>query len=230
MKSFVVSLVGAITVTLIVPQSSVAQYYSSYSGDVGPYFRAGAGPAFTQDGMVKGFTGFAPGNEIEYRTGFALEGAVGFAFNEWVAIEFESSWIGNEINAVEGFAHDDTFLYHAPLLVSVTLQQRIPQTIVTPYLRAAVGGAVTIFDTEGFSNGTATLFGEASDFVFAYQLAAGLRFDLNDQMSIGIGYKYFSTEDSTFKYEALFGGGPDARLEIEGVRTHVVLVTFDMKF
>ena len=230
MKLFVVPLVMAVAVTLVDPQSSFAQYYNSYTGETGLYFRAGIGPAFTQDGEVTEFTGFPPGNEIEYRTGLALEGAFGYAFNDWFAIELEAGWIGNEIRSVEGFTHNDTFLYQAPLLLSVTLQQRIPQTIVTPYLRAGFGGAATIFDTDGFSNGTATLFGDDSDVVFAYQFSAGVRFEFNDQMSIGAGYKYFATEDSSFEYEALFGGGPDVQFGIEGVRTHIVLVTFNMKF
>jgi opacity protein-like surface antigen len=230
MKSFVVPLVAAVAVTLIAPLSSSAQFYHSYSGEAGPYFRAGIGPAFTQDGKVTEFTGFTPGNAIEYRTGLALEGAIGYAFNDWVSIEFEAGWIGNEIDGVTGFMHNDTFLYQAPMLASVTLQQRIPQTIVTPYVRAAFGGSVAIFDTDGLSNGTVELFGEDADMVFAYQFSAGLRFDLNEQMSIGASYKYFATEDSTFEYEAMFGGGPDVQFGIEGVRTHVVVVTFNMKF
>lgn len=230
MKSSVVPLVTAVAVTLVVPHTSFAQYYNSYSGETGLYFRAGIGPAFTQDGMVTEFTGFPPGSEIEYRTGLAFEGAFGYAFNDWVSLELEAGWIGNEIRSVEGFTHDDTFLYQAPLLISVTLQQRIPQTIITPYVRAAFGGSATIFDTDGFSNETVTLFGDDADVVFAYQFSAGVRFDINDQMSIGAGYKYFATEDSSFEYEAVFGGGPDVQFGIEGVRTHVVMVTFNMKF
>jgi opacity protein-like surface antigen len=230
MKSFVVPLVATIAVTLVAQPSALAQYYNWYGSETGPYFRAGIGPAFTQDGMVDEFTGFPSGNEIEYRTGLAVEGAIGYAFNDCIAIEIEGGFIGNELRGVEGFAHNDTFLSYAPLLVGVTLQQRIPQTIVTPYVRAAFGGAATMFDTDGFSNGTVTLVGEDSDLVFAYQFSAGLRFDFNDQMSLGAGYKYFVAEDSTFKYESLFGGGPDVRLGIEGIRSHVVLMTFNMKF
>lgn len=230
MKSFVVSLVGATVITLVVPQSSLAQYYNSYHGGAGPYSYVGIGPAFTEDGKVREFTGFTAGNKIRYDTGFALEVAVGYAFNDWVSVELEAGWIGSEIQSVQGFTHDDTFLYNAPFLASVTLQHRIPQTIITPYVRAAVGGSATVFDTDGFSNGTITLFGYDSDLVFAYQFSAGVRFDLNDQMSIGVGYKYFATEDSSFEYGSFSGGGPVVRLGIEGVRTHVVTVSFNMKF
>jgi opacity protein-like surface antigen len=229
MKSFVVSLVLAVAATLVIPQPACAQF-NMYSGDTGPYFRAGIGPAFTQDGEMTEFTGFAAGNEIRYRTGLALEGAIGYAFNEWVSVELEAGLIGNEIDSVTGFAHNDTQLYNAPLLVSMTFQQRIPNTIVTPYVRAGFGGSATVFDTDGFSNGTVTLVGEDSDVVLAYQFAAGLRFDFNEQMSLSAGYKYFATDDSRFRYEALFGGGPDVQMGIEGVQTHVVAVTFSMRF
>jgi len=230
MKSFVISLVGAVVITLAVPRPARAQYYDSYRGGAGPFFRVGIGPAFTEDGKITEYTGFTAGNKIEYDTGTAIEFAGGFAFNDFVSVELEASWIANEIGHVEGFTHDDTFLYNAPILASVALQHRIPNTIVTPYVRAGVGASATIFDTDSFSNGTVTLFGDDSEIVFAYQFSAGLRFDINHQMSIGVGYKYFATEDSSFKYESFFVGGPDQRLGVDGVRTHMVTVSFNMKF
>jgi opacity protein-like surface antigen len=90
------------------------------------------------------------------------------------------------------------------------------------------GGSATIFDTDSFSNGAITLFGDDSDVVFAYQAFAGVRFDLNERMSLGIRYKYFATEDSSYRFDSSFG--PPVRLGIEGVRTHLVTVSFNLKF
>lgn len=230
MKSLVVSLVGAAAITLLVPTTVSAQHHYSSAGEAGPYLRAGIGPAFTQDGSITEFTGFAAGNEIKYDTGLALEFAGGYAFNSWLAVELEFGFVGNEFDSTAGITHADTFLYSAPILAGVTLQHRIPGTIITPYVSASVGGSATVFDTDGFSNGVATLFGEDEDFVFAYQFGAGVRFDLNDQMSLGIDYKYFVTDDSSFEFQSLFGGGPNVRLGIEGVQTHIVAATFTFRF
>jgi opacity protein-like surface antigen len=228
MKLFVVSSVAAVVAVTFIPQSTSAQQYEYYPREAGPYFHVGVGPAFTQTGEITEFTGFAAGNKISYDTGFAGELGGGYAFNRYIALGAEGGWVGNEIKRVEGFALNDTFLYNAPILATLTLQCPIPNTIITPFVRAGVGGSVTIFDTDYFDNGAVALFGNDSDVVFAYQLSAGVRFNFNDQMSIGITYKYFATDDSDFSYEGFFG--PDQHLGIEGVRSHLVTVSFNMMF
>ena len=227
MKSY--SFLGVAVATLLVPLVSSAQYYQYLPREAGPYIYAGMGMAFTEDGEITEFTGFAAGNSISYNTGLAFEFGGGFAFNKYFAIGGETGWVGNEIDSVDGFIHDDTFFGSGPILATLTLQCPIPNTIITPFIRVAAGGAFTVFDTDGFSNGAVTLFGDDTDFVFAYQLAAGIRFDLNEQMSITATYKYFGTEDSEFEYESFFPA-PDQHLGIEGVRSHLVTVSFNMRY
>jgi opacity protein-like surface antigen len=231
MKSSNVLLVVSVFMTLTIPDQGSAQYmYDSYSSDSRPYVRVGIGPAFTQNGRITEFTGFAAGNKISYHTGLAFDGAIGWAFNPWIAAELETGIIANEISHVQGFSLHDTFLYNVPMMANVTLKYHIPRTIVTPYVGAGVGGSVTGFDTDYFSNGDVSVFGSGSDLVFAYQFYAGVRFAINEQMSVAIGYKYFATDDAVIKYDSFFAGDPELHLGIQGVRTHVVTVSFNMKF
>jgi len=197
----------------------------------GPYFRTDLGPAFVQDGKLTKFGGSTK-NNVEFDTGFTFDAAIGYAFNKYLAADFEFGYIGTDINHVSGFfVNDDTFLYNAPFLANVTLSYPIPRTIVTPYIGAGVGGSLTVFDTDGFGNNTDAVFGDDTDFVFAWQAFAGLRFDLNKQMSLGVGYKYFWTEDTSFSYPPLFPGtGSNFRVGFDGIRSHSVLFTFQMKF
>jgi len=197
----------------------------------GPYFRADVGPSFFQDGRLNKFGG-STRSDVEFETGFAVDAAVGYAFNKYLAADFEFGFVGADIESVPGFfVNDNTLLYNAPFLANVTLSYPIPRTIVTPYIGAGVGGSVTVFDTDGFGNSTDAVFGDDSDVVFAWQAFAGLRFDLNKQVSLGVGYKYFNTEDSSFSYPPLFPGtGPDFGVGFDGVHSHSVLFTFQMKF
>jgi opacity protein-like surface antigen len=226
MKSFLFFTLALVSAALLFPQPCGAQYPESSPGF---YFRAGGGPAFTEDSEVTEFTGFPTGNKIEYNTGFALDLAAGYAFNPWVSTELETGWIGNEVDSIEGFTVDDTFFYNVPVMANVTFRFPIPRTIVTPYIGAGAGASLTTFDTEETSNGTISLFDYEDDEVFAYQFFAGVRFDLNENMSLGAEYKYFATDDSTFSYRSLFGG-PPVKLGIDGARSHVVTVSFAMKF
>jgi opacity protein-like surface antigen len=231
MKRFLYLSLAVIIAALLLPPQCVAQYSGSRFGqNAGPYFRVGVGPAFTEDGKVTEFSGFAGSSKIDYDVGSAFEGAIGFAFNEWVSAEFQAGWIANEIDSAEGFASDDTFLYNAPFLANVTFQHAIPRTYITPYIGAGVGGSVTGFDTDFFSDGNTTLFGSDEDVVFAYQFFAGARFDFNRNMSLGVGYKYFATEDSSFRYDSVFAGDPSVKLGIDGVRSHLAMVSFTLKF
>ena len=231
MKSSSILLAAAALVSLLFPNPSSAQYYYDSSSSSGrPYFRVGVGPAFTTDGSLTEFSGFAAGNKVSYDTGYALDAAIGFAFNPWISAEFETGLIANQISHVEGFTLDDTYLYNVPFMVNVTFKYNIPRTIVTPYVGAGLGGSVTGFDTDYFSNGHVSVYGSASTVVFAYQFYAGVRFELNDQMSVALGYKYFATGNSDFHYESFHHGQPDLHLGIEGVASHIVTVSFNMRF
>ena len=231
MKSSIIPLVVAASGALLFPNASSAQYYyDSSGGDARPYFRVGIGAAITEDGKLTEFTGFAAGNKISYDTGLAFEGAIGFSFNPWIAVEFETGFIGNEVSHVDGFTLDNTFVYNVPFMANVTLKYTIPRTIVTPYIGAGVGGSVMGFDTDYFSNGDVSLYGSGSDVVFAYQLYAGVRFEINDKMSVAVGYKYFATKDADIAFSSFNAGEPDIHLGIEGISSHVVTVSFNLKF
>ena len=215
--------------TLLTPSSSPAQQRSFITRDAGPYFRFDLGPTFTEDGRLTELGSGSGGNEVRYDTGFTFDASAGYAFNNWVAAELQLGTTWNEIDSVEGVRMNDTFLFNVPIMANVILQWPIPRTRLVPYLGGGVGGSTTVFDTDGFDDGVVTLVGSDSDFVFAWQGFAGLRFEINERMFLGLAYKYLATGDSSYEYEALFGG-PDFDLGIEGTRSHTVTFSFSMKF
>ncbi len=231
MKSALIPLIVAVSSVLAMPNLGRAQYfYNSPTETMRPYFRVGMGPAFTEAGTITEFGGSAAGNRISYDTGIALDTAVGFSFNPWIAVELETGFIDNGISHVNGFVLDDTDLYNVPIMANVTFKYNIPRTIITPYVGAGVGGSIVGFDTDYFSNGRVYVYGNSEDFVFAYQFYAGVRIEINNRTSIVLGYKYFATDDTRFTYESAYPGGPDLHLGISGVRSHVVTLSVNLKF
>ncbi|MGA3284117.1 MAG: outer membrane beta-barrel protein [Verrucomicrobiota bacterium] len=202
-----------------------AQYYYYPPEGTGLYFRLGVGPSFFENGQLTEF-GTPVSSTVKYRTGLAADGAFGYAFNKYVAADFEVGYVGAKIDNVPGYVSDNSYLYNVPFLANVTLSYPIPRTIVVPYIGAGVGGADVIFDTDSFGpspNNFVT--GREDDVVFAWQAFAGLRFRLAENLSLDVGYKYFATEDPTFTYPPdNFSAG------FKGVRTHSVLFTFEWKF
>ena len=213
-----------------------AQYFYYLPPDEGPILRLGIGPSFFQDSKLTQFSG--PGiptsgptpSTVDYNTGLAFDAAFGWAFNKYAALNFETGFIGAEINNVPGYISDNTRLYNVPFLVNFTLSYPIPRTNIIPYVGAGVGGADMVFDTDNFTQNSSeiTISGSENDVVFAGQLFAGVRFKLNRHLSFDLGYKYFATDRPTFSYPAL-GGGPNLDVGFRGARTHSVLfgLTFD---
>lgn len=202
-----------------------AQDYDDLPPDSGPVFRMGFGPSFFPDGQLTQYGG-SVSSPVNYKTGVAFDGAFGWAFNRYVALDFESGYIGAEINSVPGFISDDSQLYSVPFLGNVTLSLPVPHTGLIPYVGAGVGGADAVFNTDQFGpspNNFVT--GAESDFVFAGQAFAGLRFQLTRNFSLDLGYKFFATDDPTFTYP------PDNfNVSFKGARTHSILLSFRFNF
>ncbi len=135
-----------------------AQYYSYLPEGAGPTFRLGVGPSLFQDGQITQFStpGVAPTgpvpSKVDYDTGLAFDAALGWAFNQYAALDFETGFIGAKINNVPGYLSDNSRIYNVPFLVNFTLSCPIPHTNIIPYVGAALAGPMwflirTIFRT-----------------------------------------------------------------------------------
>ena len=213
-----------------------AQYYAYLPEGAGPTFRLGVGPSFFQDGKLTQFsgsgiptTGPVP-STVDYNTGLAFDAALGWAFNQYVALDFETGFIGAEINNVPGYSTDNSRMYNVPFMANVTLSYPIPRTNIIPYIGAGIGGSDMIFDSDNFAQNSSgiTVSGSENDVVFAGQLFAGVRFRITRHLAFDLGYKYFATDRPTFSYPE-FGGGPNLNVGFRGARTHSALLglTFD---
>jgi len=202
-----------------------AQYYSYLPPDEGPIVRFGIGPSFFQNGRFTQY-GTPVSSPVDYDTGLAFDAAFGWAFNRYAALDFETGFIGAEINNVPGYISDNSRLYNVPLLVNFTLSCPIPRTILVPYIGAGIGGADVVFNTDQFGPSSSDyVTGSENDVVFAGQVFAGLRFQFTEHMSLDVGYKYFATADPTFTYP------PDSfNVGFRGARTHSVLFALVWKF
>ncbi|MGA3268310.1 MAG: outer membrane beta-barrel protein [Verrucomicrobiota bacterium] len=213
------------------PPTTSAYYYTPEGA--GLYVRADMGPSFFQSGQITKFGPFnAPAaGRVDYNTGLDANMAVGWAFDQYVSLDGEVGYDGATINSVQNFNSSDARVYDVPFLANLTLSYPIPHTILVPYVGGGAGGADSIFDAHGFNNGATYLHGSENDVVFAYQAFAGLRFRLNPNLSLGIGYKYFATADTSYSYPpGRFQPGPNMDIGFDGVRTHNVLFTFEWKF
>lgn len=176
---------------------------------MGPYFNFDAGVNFAQDLDISAtIPGFGSGSaEFEFDPGFRVGLAGGYNFNEWVGAELETGFIYNQF---EDF--DESWIGHVPILANVILRYENPSPVI-PYIGVGAGGAISILediDTE-------------TDFVFAWQGLAGVRFAVSETFSVGIGYKFFATAESEFDMDVV-------EYELDETFNHAISVNFNFSF
>jgi outer membrane autotransporter protein len=141
--------------------------------------------------------------EAEFDTGFNLGVAAGYDFGA-ARLEAEVAYRQNDVDKINaqanipeidlvgsGSADGDGDVSATSLLVNAYWD--IPTgSPVTPYVGGGVGFAnISANDVEVEGIDVA----DDDDNVFAYQLAAGIAFEINPNLALDLGYRYFATED-----------------------------------
>jgi opacity protein-like surface antigen len=218
---------------VLVPANSQAQFNNFVTHDAGWYWGADIGATVAQDGHLTKFANLSVGDPVSYGVGFGLDLSGGYAFNRYFSLEVQTGWSWSPIDSIGGSSASDSSLSAIPFMANVVLQYPVPRTRIVPYAGAGVGGALTVFDTDGYSHtvpgGWVSLYGSDVDFVFAWQAFAGVRLELNDKMSVGIGYRYLAVDSSSYGFESAYGG-PSVNIGFSSLQSHLAALTFTMKF
>jgi opacity protein-like surface antigen len=193
------------------------------------YFRADAGPSWTERTEVKEFFGPGLGRTVNFDTGARIGAAGGYNITDWLGAEVETGIGYNKIRSWTGGTVRRTWLTGVPLLANLVLQGP-NKTGIVPYVGGGLGVSFTVLDTDGFSDGTTRVTGTDTDAVFAYQAMAGLRYQFNDRMSAGLGYKYLGTQGPSYHAESLSGAGPSGDLRFGRIQSHTVAFVFTLAF
>jgi outer membrane autotransporter protein len=174
----------------------------------GAYITGNLGTAFTKDATNQGslVPGVGINIESEYDAGIFVSGAVGYRWAQGLAVEGEvlysnadvdkltiTSVGGTSVSAAGAVSDGD--ISTLGLMVNGAYNHNTG-TPWTPFLMAGVGVAKFSVNDVKVSG---VLLADDSDAVFAYQVGAGVDYEVNQQFSVGLGYRFFGTEDPTLK-------------------------------
>jgi opacity protein-like surface antigen len=189
------------------------------------YVTGGIGPAFTEDTSLRELNGPVGGAKVKFDTGVQFRFTGGYEITDWLAAEFETGVIYNEIRSITGAIEADASLVNAPFLANLVIQCP-KKSRFAPYIGGGLGGSVAVLDAHDIflANGNFAS-GNQSDTVFAYQGFAGLRYHIDEHMSVSLGYRFFGTTAPT--WESDFGPG---RASFGDNHTHAVTAAFTFKF
>jgi len=166
------------------------------------------------------------------RVGFNAGTRVDFSFGcnivKQFAVEFETGVIWNSMHGSDAMiispAADNADLFQVPLLVNLVFKAPL-KCGLTPYIGGGAGGVIS---TLQLSNGSSDFFDNSisdTDFTFAYQGFAGLKYAVAWNLEVGVGYKFLGTLDHRW-----FGDDPNLYIHTTPTYSHSILATFTWRF
>ncbi len=230
MKATLPAVAALAALTLLGPGVVQAQRLTFITADAGPYWGVDAGAVIPLDGHMTEFAGLPSGQKVRYDVGAAFDMVLGYAFNRWVSAEVETGFRWTSVDSIQDAWVDDTDYSAVPILANIVLQYPIPRTRIVPYLGAGVGGAATMLDIGMISTPAGDFWGDTSDFVFAWQLFAGVRVELSPHVSIGLAYKFVSADPSKFEFLPADCCGPELNLGFSSYQAHMAVLSANVKF
>ena len=152
----------------------------------GLYFSGNIGFGIRPDSDIAG----PAGNKFDNDPAFVINGAIGAELNPMVRVEGE---IGYHLNAgdVRGFPQDFTFS-----MVSFMLNGYFDIPTNSP-LRPFLGGGLG-FGLAGVEEELGGLSANDTDLVGAFQLMAGIGYDISPKATLTFQYRYFMTTDPAY--------------------------------
>jgi len=172
--------------------------------DYGVYVRGGAGINWSEDATNTG-DGSSLDVESEYDSGLVLQGALGMRLHRNVRGEIEVNYRDNNADSltVDNLGNFGSLSADADGDVTSwgvmangyydfrDLGKAAGNSSVVPYLMGGVG--FSEIDADVSAAGTQLV--DDDDSVFAYQLGAGVGYEVKQDVTLDLGYRYFATED-----------------------------------
>ena len=164
-----------------------AQTWAQQAQPRGLYLSGNIGLGFRPDAGFSGTTG-----DLQNDPGLVINGAIGVELNPMIRVEAEIGLHNNTADLLPFSPNEFTFS-----MVSFMGNGYfdIPtNSPLRPYVGAGLGFAVAGVEEEDVFGATST----DSDLVGAFQLMAGIGFDISPKATFTFGYRYFTTSDPSF--------------------------------
>ena len=148
-------------------------------------------------------TGGGNENTMEFDPGFSATGAIGIGLNEEFRAEVELNYASNTLTQLQGTANGVTFgstTFTENDLATFSVMGNVAYDFpkngqFIPYVSGGAGVAGVLMN-EVTAN--ATQISDGADWVFAYQLGAGVSMPLDSTTTLEAGYRFFETQNPEF--------------------------------
>jgi opacity protein-like surface antigen len=194
------------------------------------YIRTEGGPRFVSSMNIvnivgpKGASNPMIQKEIAFSTGYRQDIDAGVWLTDWFGLSIETGFALNAIRGnTEGMTVSSSTYWSVPIMAQLCFQYPNDSGFL-PYINLGFGGGWNYFKVGSISYPPAgsgsTLSGSGNDMNNAYQVAAGVRYRLYEQLSLTLAYKFYGTSQPTVdmgdNQQVTFGSPVTNTIEIGG--------------
>jgi len=139
--------------------------------------------------------------EIAFSTGYRQDVDIGVWLTPWFGLAIETGFALNAIRGnTQGMTVSSSTYWSVPIMAQLCFQYP-NETGFVPYLNFGFGGGWNYFDIGSITYPPAgqgsTLSGAGNDMNNAYQIAAGVRWRIWEQLGLTLAYKFYGTSQPT---------------------------------
>jgi opacity protein-like surface antigen len=170
-----------------------------------------------------GPTNSAIQKEIAFSTGYRQDIDIGVWLTPWFGLAIETGFALNAIRGnTQGMTVSSSTYWSVPIMAQLCFQYP-NDTGFVPYLNFGFGGGWNYFNIGSINytgNNFTTLSGAGNDMNNAYQIAAGVRWRIWEQLGITLAYKFYGTSQPTVdmgdSQQVTFGSPVTNSIELGG--------------
>ncbi len=170
-----------------------------------------------------GLSNSAIQKEIAFSTGYRQDIDIGVWLTPWFGLAVETGFALNAIRGnTEGMTVSSSTYWSVPIMAQLCFQYP-NDTGFLPYINFGFGGGWNYFDIGSIKytgNNFTTLSGAGNDMNNAYQIAAGVRWRIWEQLGLTLSYKFYGTSQPTVdmsdNQQVTFGSPVTNSIELGG--------------
>ncbi len=152
-----------------------------------------AGGVIPEDVTVTEFDHPVSGNQMKLDAGFQFDLGFEYHVQPWLRVGPEFGFTFNYIDSIAGWSYPDSTLGNILMMANVRIQYP-PSSRFSPFAGGGVGGVASFLTFGDNYNGGYYYYyepdGTASDFSLGLQAFAGLTYRVNNNINIGVVYRY----------------------------------------
>ena len=198
-----------------------------------PVIQVEAGPSWTMDMDGRLPVGAVAGEvDLNYDTGYRVDVGFGYMLRQGGLFSYKSTAMGLdlapeiEVGLIYNSGHAEVAIpetpvlrlgidaYQVPFLANLVFRGHFINERLTFAFGGGAGGLASFLEASGAGSDLSE-----NDLSFAYQLLAGIQYDLSSNMTVGLGYKFLATPDLEFD-----------DVDLDGLANHTVALSFSWIF